>query len=859
MSRLFLASVVSLAVAAAAPASAKLPTPVHPDTLPTLFRVWTLPASLAPHVTNAYAPRMARSGMLLYVFDHHGRRLVAVNAGNGKVKWHAPVPARSNRAFAFTPLVYNQRVYVATDGFLYSFNALTGELRWRLGTKGVAINALARSKHRIYLPWIRVAGSKALPGVQLWAVDSRRGRVEWYKKFPGKMAFVKGDADGVYYVGSTGVTLGLTPDRGDYKWQVRLKGRVLTPPILKSGTLYVTTRRRKAGWSGTGVAAIDVGKGKVLWRAKLRSTKVSKFLLGNNLVTVEGDGRLTSFNAKGKVAFTINLNFMDRPRSLHGVAVGKRAFIFSSHQDGNGYIRLVDLERKRLIVSANALDMDVRSILPANKMLFLDGRDGNVYAYRLDKSQRPTRRTVPPREFAAEMLSRVRQTKRPVRGLAPRLAGLGVKALPAIEPALGWENPYVAEVAAMAIGLIGSKRALPALMAAVRHLQGTSLPAGATADPLLAVIDALAGLRDGRAVAVLQKVVRNEAQSHFRRRAAYVALGAIGTPGALGPIWKIRAAKQVKTTKWEPQAFTPSYAYQVEEDVAVAQDRVPDRIRRATTRTTQLKGGQIYSANLSSYLGGYNDIWIGPSDLSGAITEPLFTGLTVPEVVPGRRVQISKLSIDAKRNVQLQIKLRRGKRWVAARPVTVPLAALTADSDGDGLTDKAERRLHLCVISRDCDGDGLNDSQDLNPLASRTQKLTAEQRLFQEAFFTYFGFLKRRGIVIVDPGEGPSFEVYGRRDPILSLRRNTIERFRKEVGLNAVDYVSFGGPYPEGGGSGDAMRKVLWNKRKTGATIGMDIFRSADNAVAYNVSLKKAGKNWVVTRFHRVWTTSEQE
>jgi len=76
------------------------------------------------------------------------------------------------------------------------------------------------------------------------------------------------------------------------------------------------------------------------------------------------------------------------------------------------------------------------------------------------------------------------------------------------------------------------------------------------------------------------------------------------------------------------------------------------------------------------------------------------------------------------------------------------------------------------------------------------------------------------------------------------------------VGLHAIDYVSFGGPYPEGGGSGDALAHVVWNKKKTEATMGMDVSRSGENAVAYNVTLKKIGKNWVVTRFFRVWTTN---
>jgi hypothetical protein len=664
----------------------------------------------------------------------------------------------------------------------------------------------------------------------------------------------------VYYVGSGGDVLGLTPDRGDYKWQIRVKGRVLAPPILKSGRLYISTRRRKAGWAGTGLYVVDVKTGKLRWQTKLNSTRVSKFLYEKNLATVEGDGRVTLFDEKGKTLFTLDLGFVDQPTSLRGVAVGSRAYVFSSHQDGNGYVRLVDLAKQRVLASANALDRRVRSMLPAAKQLFLDGGDGTVYAYRLDKSRRPTRREVPPAEFATELLDRAKTATAPIKGLAPKLAGLGQKALPAIEPALSSPNPYVVEVAAEAIALIGSRRSLRALSSAVRKLMEMMLPPEVKADPLLAVIGALAALKDGRSVKVFQRVMMDQSQSPHRRRAAYVALGAIGTPASLAPIWSFKAARQVRTTAWAPPAYTPSFAYGVEEDIDVTPDSWPDEVRQATTRTIQTKGGQIFSAALSPYLGGFNDVWVGPSELSGYITKPRFTGLTVPEINPRRRIRIHKLTLSPKRAITIGIEQpsqRKKGKWIKAKPITLSWEDLGADTDGDKLPDIIERRLHLCVTHRDCDGDGLSDSEDLNPLASGKLKLTTEHRLFREAFFAYFAFLARRGIVVVDPGKGPSFELLGRRDPILSLRRPTIERFRKRVGLHAVDYVSFGGPYPEGSGSGDALPKVVWNRKKNVATIGMDIFRSGENAVGYNVTLKKVGKNWAVTRLHRAWTTNE--
>ncbi len=837
----------------------KFPAPVHPDTLPTLIQSWSLPASLAAYVTNSYAPRLTRKGSLLYVYDHHGRRLAAVRASKGSVEWHAPVRSASDRAFAFTPLVYKNQVFVASHGYVFAFDALSGRLRWEIPTKGIAVNGFARSKHRIYLPWIRTKGTTAQRGVSIWAIDARaRGRVEWSKKFPGKMGYLTGDSDGVYFASDNGTLMGLTSDRGTPMWQIRVKGRILTPPILKKGKLYVSAMRKKAGWKGTSIFTIDVKTGKMLWNRKLATVKVHKFLMGKQLATVDGNGKLVQYDDAGKKAVELTLRFSDEPTSLLGTAVGKRVFVFSSHSDGNGYIWLVDMEKKRVLTAANSLDMKARSLISAAKMLYLDGADGNVYGYRLDRSARPKRLTVPPDEFAREMLARVQQAKAPIQGLASKLAGLGAKSLVAVEPALASDNPYVVAVAAEAIGLLQARRSLSPLLKALKTLTGVKPDPKTGFDPLLPVIQAIATLRDGRSINDLKKLLQDTNQGHLRRRAAYVALGSIGTPAALGPVWGYRATRQVASTSRAPMTSTLSYAYKVEQDVVVAPEAWPEKIRKRTTMTIQTKNGQVYTASLSPYLGGYNDIWIGRSDLAGKIQpgQAFFTGLTKAELLPNKRIRIKSLVIDKNLKATFKIELRQKKKWVSARPVTIELKKLPADRDGDRLPDHVERRLHLALGNADSDGDGLKDAEDLNPLASGKIKLTTDQKLFREAFFTYFSFLQRRGIVVVDPGDGPSFELYGRKDPILSLRRRTVERLRKEIGLHAVDYVTFGGPYPEGGGSGDALPEVVWNKRKNQATIGMDILRSGENAVAYNITLKKVGRNWVVSKFNRVWTTN---
>lgn len=852
--RAFAVGCAGVALLFAPPIAARpaLKAPVHPDTLATLIRSWSLPASLAPSIKNAYAPRMLLSGKLLYIYDHHGRRIVAVQAASGKVAWHRPVPTNSDRAFAFTPLVAGNRVFVASDGYIHCFKALDGKPCGQIRTKGVAINGMARSKHRLFLPWLKVDGHTAQPGVYIWAIDARRGHVEWSHKFPGALGFVEGDSSGPYYVSNTGVVMGLTPDRGDPRWQLRVKGQVLRPPILEGGRLYVVSRYRKAGWNGHLAFAIDAAKGKLLWKVRIPTPELSFFLYDKQLTTVDGSGKLKVYSGSGKPVTTIDLAFDDPPLSLHGAVSGDRIFVFSSHADGNGFVRLVDMKRKRLLARANALDMKVRSLASGSKMVYLDGADGNVYAYRLDRSERPARRSVPAPEFAQELIDNAARRKHDLDALHLKLAGLGPKALPTLEKALGHTDGRIAAAVARAVGLLGKRRSAPALLSTLSKLRATA-PKG-HADPAIAVIEALARLRDNRAVADLKAVLLDAKQGDRRRRAAYVALGAIGSARALAPIWTLRAEKALETMKWSPVWHTASLTYRVERDYDPNQ--YPAEVRKKTARTVQNAKQRTFTASLSPYLGGYNDIWVGESDLAGRISKPLFTGLTKAEVRPHRFIRFAKLHLKGDQ-LALTIRMRRGKKWVKAHPVKLSLAELARDSDGDGLSDVIERRLHTCVYLADCDGDGIKDSEDVNPLASGKIKATRDQQVFREAFFAYFAFFERRGVVVIDPGEGASFEVYGRQDPVLALRRSTIEDLRKDIGLHALDVVSFGGPYPEGAGSGDALPAVSWDKHKRTAKLGMDVVRSGDNAIAYNVTVKRHGHRWVVTRLHRVWVAKD--
>ena len=130
-------------------------------------------------------------------------------------------------------------------------------------------------------------------------------------------------------------------------------------------------------------------------------------------------------------------------------------------------------------------------------------------------------------------------------------------------------------------------------------------------------------------------------------------------------------------------------------------------------------------------LGGY---WLHlSSDRGRTWTGPYYLGFAhqFPYVVPS----VSRLPPFNGDRLQLEVERRevdessitfppvalRAKSVGKHRYLSIDLAALRRDSDGDGLTDPAEEKLLLDPRSADTEGDGVNDADDPLPLQPRAR------------------------------------------------------------------------------------------------------------------------------------------
>ncbi len=244
----------------------------------------------------------------------------------------------------------------------------------------------------------------------------------------------------------------------------------------------------------------------------------------------------------------------------------------------------------------------------------------------------------------------------------------------------------------------------------------------------------------------------NEDGDRWADRATAMKVVASAAPKLAGEISRYEAATKVAASRYGP-ATEPRESRTVDGPFPqqFAQERLRDRYRgkapgeaawinqlaplpdgyemvradRQGSRVVAISLSQNYDPTGEVSAGGY---WVHLSDDGGkSWRAPLYTGLAdhYPYVVkPASRMPILDGDILNVEVVVDEIDLSsityppvalRSKRHEEGLYLKIPLAELTRDSDGDGLTDIVEKHLLLDPHNPDSDGDGVPDGTDMMP------------------------------------------------------------------------------------------------------------------------------------------------
>jgi outer membrane protein assembly factor BamB len=201
------------------------------------------------------------------VVGGYDKRVCALDRHTGEVLW-------SFNTVSFvqaSPLIIDERVYIATDNAIYALDLMSGQLQWEAATgKEDAYMGAPASDHGI----IYTTGGKYLialdstDGKELWriqhdepftalavanqtiyvgnfdgffyAYDQETGEEKW--KFQGGGIFWAGPAiqGNTVYTGNESTVYALNAQTGEQLWSFEAGGRAVSEPTVSDGMVYVS-------------------------------------------------------------------------------------------------------------------------------------------------------------------------------------------------------------------------------------------------------------------------------------------------------------------------------------------------------------------------------------------------------------------------------------------------------------------------------------------------------------------------------------------------------------------------------------------------------------------------------------------
>lgn len=321
--------------------------------------------------------------------------------------------------------------------------------------------------------------------------------------------------------------------------------------------------------------------------------------------------------------------------------------------------------------------------------------------------------------------------------------------------------------------------------------------------------------KDPRAVAYMLKTLLDPKGDEVVKLNAYWHLAGSG------------GAKEVETVKGlqTKRALLPSLGDRVLADLAERDSR-ENRRKPDPIPEKKSADGRIWALITSSVLGSRGDLYL-VEKANGKWTNPIFLGVSTEGVSRWSKPAPPEPTVAGKTAKQII-----ASDWVE---LLVGNAAISLDSDKDGLTDIAEKRLGTDPKKADTDGDADLDGVDPFPNAPSRQLTDDEQVLSAVFEARYHGNVYDEAALFFAPKDMKPFEMAGRFGPTI-WTTDSGTRWTHPLEHCYEQGVAF-----------IRMSKIQWSSDKSTAIVEISTYYGGLNGTGYQASVKKFGDQWVVT------------
>lgn len=200
----------------------------------------------------------------------------------------------SNTGTIGTPIVADETVYVAEEGYVRAFDRDEGKTLWEFDIRGSIDTPVSYGGHAGGTVYV-TAGSVT------YAIDAEDGTEVWRYKGNRISASAANVADGTVYVGKSTTVYALGAHSGSVVWEYEAEGVVSGMPAVAGGTVYVADEE---GY----IHAIDSEDGFSGWRSDVAPSIAVAPVVANGSVFVVGTrGKVVSLDKSGNRRWSENL------------------------------------------------------------------------------------------------------------------------------------------------------------------------------------------------------------------------------------------------------------------------------------------------------------------------------------------------------------------------------------------------------------------------------------------------------------------------------------------------------------------------------------------------------------------------
>lgn len=845
-----LAAALVLAPATVTAASEAL----NPRALPSLVERWSL---------RGDADAMALSAGSLFVVNDEA--VTALDAETGDVRWTSHLSGESS--WGEELIVVGNRIVVNREGSLLFFDASTGEPRGQVELPGY-ISAMAGP------PLVAVVNESG-KNDSLFSIDLEQAKVSATRVLPAEESDLA-LANGVAMVAMNEAADSLSTRFEGYDAHTlsplwTFTERAVSEFVRVADRLWIATFQEACG--GDTLRSIEPATGALgapqpphldrRWYLSGLPWEYSFEARADEAGDAGGSGSRVGVLYRKELTTSRDAWHADLPgQPFRIVPFGSRLAVAVRRDAGRQLLALLDAGSGELIQLAFGLPPELRRLEAVGDLLLALEPSG-VHAYELARFAKPENETRSLRSEVERLLlppggpSSKRSDLDSIWQIRAELDLLGPAACPAVVALLPRLDSTGLTAAA---GFLEEKHCSDAAAALGRILGSMSLELEEIGWPEskapIMVLRALSSLGGVAEVPSLARVLRDTNLNLEVRAEAYMALVSIGSPPAISAARALLSEGVTQRSALEPASPLPLLPLIGAPEPALvatpgcaeckADFRTWGLWRAASgAAVLSIEGDRRIVVYRDGSVGGSDNFWLAVVDAGGQLAEgPWFTG---GRLGTGRHDD-PRISLAGSAT---QVSIRNA---LGSALLTVALADLKVDQDGDGLTDLVEKRLRLDPARPDTDGDGLADGVDPAPNARKSAPQTDEEKARLALFAQLFQLIDRRRpdhtAMIV--WQDQALEWRGREGPTLTLPPEEREAFFEEAGLDGIAHLfidAWSARTPDGGPARyDACPKANEVER----SYDVRVFRGGLSAVYYCAVMKPVDGNWLLRRLRIV-------